>query len=218
MNSADLPKLAPRPHHTRSVRDVLMARFQYEAALSAPPSASGGQLEALRLGMSGQDDSRIYRATQGADRKAVALADALLLTKDLTAAEVDLLRLRYWIPLDGHEEYTKNVPEADIHTVEIGEAHETWREQGTPRHRAAMLPVRMTLDGEEAIPHKALGEDEQEGRAVIRGVRAKMTSYETIAARMGSTPATIRRQIQAANEKIKQRLVMVRERNAAETK
>jgi len=203
---------------TDGVTEVLMQYFRQEAELSAPPSPSGKQLDALRNGMEGGDDSRDYHRSQSADARKVRHADLALLVRDLSRLELDALRLRYWFvettrrdkdgqPV-GHATHHRTVSEADLYV---------FKDESTPD---APMVVR-TLAGDEFV-RRAEGLDGApvDGRAIVRETRACFTRYETIAEEFGRswlrypelgpdglTVRQVRSLIKRAREKVADRIV-----------
>lgn len=216
-----------------NVRTIIAERFRLEAEQSAPPSASGGQLARLKLGM-GNDDGAMWRAAQGSDKRQVNYADTVLIMRDLTRDELEVCRMRYWFVergafdpathRGGYETYTRNVLESDIHRVEVGEREEKWHRVGERVNYVPMLPVKMTIEGEEEIgpAHEttlARAVDEEASTAVsgpvdlhviVRGTRATLTSYEAIGEAAGLTVRQVRSLLSSAHAKVRDGIDRVR--------
>jgi len=184
----------------RAVRDVLMERFRTEVELAAPPSPSGKQLEQMRCG-TGSDDSRLYYRSQVADRLKIQHADAVLLSRDLTPLEVEVCRLRYWF-VEAHETYQRNVTDDDLHPIRDEE--EPW------------IPPTIATHGGERKVHAAVDANGQrvDGRSVVRGTRARLTSFETIGRVLDLSPRQVRRLLEFAHDKIRRRILAAAEQSA----
>ena len=180
---------------------LLREYFRLRAEVSAVPSALGAMLaRAKRYGKQRRGAGGIkVREEKGGDgsRAYERLADLALSVGTLTPAEEEIAALRFWHPADGHEVYTRNVPADDVIAVEVGEGE-------NPPHSL------MTRAGEEyvgaATEYKPDGTGASvEGRAVVRGVRAKLTSYETIAKRTGRSEREVKAVLREVAERIGER-------------
>lgn len=188
----------------RTVREVLVLRFQLEAELLHPPSASGGQLEALRSGLVQFSPGDDWRRSHSAERRQLAYAEVLRLTRDLSLLELEVCRLRYWTPLDGHDEGLRLVRESDLFLTRVGERAERWRRAGEPAGEVPLLPVMATRAGDELVRYG------QVGWAYVREVRARLTSFATIARELGISERQAQRCFDRARERVTLRLIEAR--------
>lgn len=195
----------------RDVRDVIVARFQLEAELSMPPSATGGQLEAAKLGLASRnDDAADWRRATTSDNRSIRFADAVAVMSDLTPLELEACRLRYWVPLDGHDRFLRNVPDDSLKRVQIGEREEKWRPVNKPPEYVTMLDIRATEDGDEE-KHQAYDEHGPvAGRVLVEAVRVRLTSFETIGKRLGISPRQADTLLRKAIAKVQLRLDLTR--------
>lgn len=187
--------VSERRARVRDVRTVLQEYFQLEAAHTSSPSATGAQLARIRLGI-GTDDGADWRASAVSSHKNAVYADAIMAVRTLTQLELELCRLRYWAVevgdfdqhtrRGGYEVYKRNVWESDLHRAEIGEKKDDkWRRVNEPLGFVPMLDVNITHAGEEQVLEPAYietadGKQAIDGRAVVRGVRTRLTTYEAI--------------------------------------
>ena len=181
----------------------------------------GGQLQAIRDGLGRasstkgsvhgwHDDGHLYQRTVGSDRRAGEHADAVLLFRGLTVDELRVLELRYWVPLDGHERTERNVPASDLVERLIGEEAGTtlsvkMTRQGETFFSTPVSLVSLVVDAaggavlnEAGEPSTVTGRRDgqevvQEDRAIVQGVRTRLSSYESIACALGYVPESARK-------------------------
>lgn len=179
------------------VQAAAMAYFRLEAELCAPPSPSGGQLEALRLQMGSDADAQAHNRSRMAEGRALRFAAACQLLRDLTPRELEICRLRYWwIEHEAREAYARAVPMGEL--LPRRDEEEPWipatlaTRQGEP----LLAPVR-DAEGEPVA-----------SRAIVAASRVRFTAYETIATALSLTARQVRRTLGGAHNKIARRIAI----------
>ena len=181
---------------------ILREYFRLRAELSAPPSPMGTMLaRARRYGRQPHHEGalKVHEAPSGTHGAAhVRLAEFARLVGSLSPEEEEIAALRHWHPADGHEVYTRNVSADDVRPEPVGEY---------PNPPSLL----MTVAGEEyvgaATEHKQDGTGEAvERRAVVRGVRVRLTSYETIARLTGASQKRIKALLRDVSERVREKL------------
>lgn len=153
---------------------VLVLRYHLESLLTAPRSPTGIQLEQARQGWS--------EAPCGVAVSPIRYLEMVGYCRDLTPQEEAICRLRYGPMAKAmSEEYERNAPAEQIKAIRL---------DGGP-------PTLLTRDGEEHV--RGL----EEGRVLVRGIRARMLSYLEIGQQVGLSARQVERRISSALDKIR---------------
>lgn len=182
MNSHDLPVEAPRAP-VKEARAVVDEYLRIESQMMAPPSPCGYQLEAMRLGLSGDDDSRYFRSSQQADRRVHRFLRLTRVWLQLSREEQQVLRAQR--TPSGSADSIHQVPTGDL--VRLA------------RLGVEILGVARRLDGEpvQADP----------GCIFVSESRPIYPTLDDVAELVGLTRSQVRSRVQSGLAKVREQIV-----------
>ncbi len=181
---------------------VLSARYELEELLASCPSVTGRQCEQMQVGLSGRPPGGA--PSDRLERLRLALADAVLLTADLSFEEEQVCRLRYTGSSAGPPPGRWPSAEAQMQARAVKTYERTvWDSDLRTLHFAGTLPSRITDEGEEwAAPAKDETGAPVKGRAVVRGKHTQMSLRE-VGERLGLSERQVQSRIHSACCKVR---------------